>query len=234
MYWGINKKIRIVYVLLLVALLLSCGILEFENEQDSPKVLFPLAVGNYWEYEYTYLGTIFDTLRYDVVQRIEVPISDTTYISYAFNLVPFHDGAPEFYWLYRNGKNGFYLMGGISEVDTLYINELQRPFPFKAGDTFLEPRLSFSYSRHHFYHSDTLKVTLIDTEREITTPAGTFNCYVYKFTVEFFEEGVPFTAWDYYQYYRPGIGLIAQIAISQKGENEIKEEMYLMNYNIKK
>ena len=78
---------------------MGCGILDFKNEQTTPDHLFPLAVGNYWVYDFTYLGAIKDTLRYEIVKSIEVPIDDTTYTSFAFNLVPFPDGAEEFYWL---------------------------------------------------------------------------------------------------------------------------------------
>ncbi len=232
MYWETFKNLKILESLLLLTLLLGCGILEFENEQDTPYVLFPLAVGNYWEYEYTYLGSLYDTLRYEVVKQVEVPINDTTFTSFAFNLVPFPEGAPEYYWLFRNGDEGTYLMGGISDVDTLYMNALQVPFPAETGTSFLEPGLVFSYSELRFYHNESKVVTLIDTDREITTPAGTFSCYVFKFWVSNGYDVIK--GWDYYQYYNPGIGLVAQISYTEDTLDDIKEEMYLMNYKVKK
>ena len=48
----------------------------------------PLAVGNYWEYENTYLDVIKDTLLYEVTEEIQIPIGDTTYTAYAMNFIP--------------------------------------------------------------------------------------------------------------------------------------------------
>lgn len=210
----------------------SCGLLDGDDRKKKSDVLMPLAVGNYWEYEYNYLS-LKDTLRYEVVKEIQVPWGDTSYTAYGFNLVPFPPGAPEYYWLYRNGEAGLYLMGGIADTDTLFMNDLEKWYPAAEGQTWEIPRLAFSRDSLKFYVSDTLDVTLIDTNRETETPAGTFTCYVYKFTIEFLEDGHPFTSWDYYMHYSPGFGLVAQTSIGIDDPDRFKEEMYLMNYKVK-
>ena len=205
----------------------------FTNEQSlQTGKLIPLAVGNYWEYESTYLDVLKDTIRYEVTAEVQVPIGDTSYTAYAANFVPFPPDLDPYYWLRRNGAQGLYTMGGISDTDTLLINELEYKLPSEVGETIQSPQLSFSFDRFEFYISDTLSITLIDDNREIVTSAGKFECFVYKFKIDFFEEGVIFTTWDYYLYYSTGIGLIAQISTQENNENDIKEEMYLIDYRV--
>ena len=210
----------------------SCDL--FNNEQEKlPGELIPLAVGNYWEYEFNYIFK--DTIRYEVTAEVEVPIGDTTYTAYAANFLPFPPDLVPYYWLRRNGEEGLYIMGGISEVDTLFINELEHKLPSEVGETIETPQISFSPERLEFYISDTLSITLIDDNRQIETPAGKFDCYVYKFTVSHGEDVL--RGWDYYMYYSQGIGLVAQIAVTE-GEQEnipenIIEEMYLINFKVK-
>ena len=195
--------------------------------------MVPLAVGNYWVYETTYLDVLKDTIRYEVTQQVEVPIGDTSYAAYAANFVPFPEGLEPYYWLRRNGANGLYLMGGISDTDTLFVNNVEYKLPAEVGETFTSPRVSFSFDRFEFYQSDTLSITLIDDDREIVTPAGKFECLVYKFSIDFFEEGVVFTTWDYYLYYSIGIGLVAQISTEKNDMDDLKEELYLIKYVLK-
>jgi len=214
---------------ILVVLGLSCDL--FNNEQDMVSGdLMPLAVGNYWVYETTYLDVLKDTIRYEVTQQVEVPIGDTSYTAYAANFVPFPEGLAPHYWLRRNGELGIYTMGGISDTDTLFINEVEYKLPSEVGETIQTPQISFSYDRFEFYISDTLSITLIDDAREIITPAGTFECYVYRFTLSNGEDVI--ANWDYLIYYSLGVGLVAQISVTENEPEDIKQEMYLMNYHI--
>lgn len=82
-----------------------------------------------------------------------------------------------------------------------------------------------------FYLSDTLSITLVDDNWEIVTPAGKFECFVYNFTLSFGEDILQ--KWEYSMYYSTGVGLVAQIAFGEGDPDDIKEEMYLMNYKIK-
>lgn len=207
----------------------SCGLLNGEDNKKESGELMPLAVGNWWEYEATYLDVLKDTIRYEVTAEIEVPVGDATYTAYAANFLPFPPDLEPYFWLRRNGEQGIYSMGGISKADTLFMNEVEYKFPSEVGETIQSPQVSFSYDRFEFYLSDTLSITLVDDGREIDTPAGKFNCFVYKFTVS---NGDDVPRWDYYLYYRTGVGLVAQIATSEDEPENIKQEMYLMNYKV--
>ncbi len=226
-----KRKISSIIVSMIILVLLfggSCGLLGGDDSKKKSDELRPLAVGNWWEYEYN-LFSLKDTVRYEVAKEIQVPWGGTSYTAYGYNRVPLPPEIPEFYWLNRNGEAGLYQMGGIAETDTLFTNNIRRWYPAEEGQTWEVPRLSFSRDSLNFYVSDTLDVTLVDTNREIETPAGTFECYVYKFTIEF--EGV-LRGWDYYMHYSPGVGLVAQISTSEGKPENIKEEMYLMNYRV--
>lgn len=221
-------KSLIIHFIFITTIFLGCDL--FSNEQQlQTGELIPLAVGNYWEYESTYLDIFKDTIRYEVTAKVQVPIGDTSYTAFAANFVPFPPDLEPYYWLRRNGAQGLYVMGGISDTDTLFLNEVEYKLPSEVGETIEAPQLSFSYDRFEFYISDTLNITLIDDVREIITPAGKFKCFVYKFSIS---NGDDVPRWDYFFYYHPGIGLVAQIATSEDKPENIKSELTLMKYQV--
>jgi hypothetical protein len=206
----------------------SCDL--FNNEQNIVSgELIPLAVGNYWVYETTYLDALIDTIHYEVSHKLEVPIGDTSYTAFAANFVPFPEGLEPYYWLRRNGDHGIYKMGGISNTDTLFTNEVEYKLPSEVGETIQTPQISFSYDRFEFYVSDTLNITLIDDNRKIITPAGTFECYVYNFQLDAGDDVL--SDFDYYLFYSPGVGLVKQEERGERRQNIITE-MTLMEYRI--
>ena len=207
----------------------SCDL--FTNEQkETTGELMPLAVGNYWEYENTYLDVIKDTLLYEVTEEIQIPIGDTTYTAYAMNFIPLPPDLPSYYWLRRNDEEGLFLMGGISDTDTLFMNEVEYRLPIRVGEIFETPRISFSFARREFYISDTLSITLIDDDREVITPAGKFKCFVYNFDLSAGDDVAE--RFDYYLFYSLGVGLVKQ---EERGKfnQDIKSEFILMNYQIR-
>ncbi|MEX0719126.1 MAG: hypothetical protein WD059_00575 [Balneolaceae bacterium] len=218
-----------IFTIFVAGICSACGLLGGDDKTPSGD-LMPLTVGNYWEYDFTYLEVIKDTLRYEVAKEVQVPWGDTSYTAYAFNLTPFPPDAPEYYWLYRNGEAGLYQMGGMADTDTLFTQYVDKPWPAEEGESWDIPRLAFSRDSLKFYVSDTLNITLVDNDREVVTPAGKFDCYVYKFTISLGEDVLQ--KWDYFMYYSPGVGLVAQIATGEGDPEDIKEEMYLMIYKI--
>lgn len=215
-------------LLLTLPFLTSCDL--FNNDpKNLPGELIPLAVGNYWEYETTYLDVLKDTIRYEVTAEVEVPVGDTSYTAFAGNYLPLPPDLEPHYWLRRNGKNGLYMMGGISETDTLFMNGVLYKLPSEIGETIQSPQVSFSYDRLEFYRSDTLSITLIDDNREIVTPAGKFECYVYSFTLSAGDDVAERLA--YYIYYSLGVGLVKQEERGETSQN-IKTELILIRHHL--
>lgn len=226
-----NNKHTLVLLLGFTLFFTSCDLFVADSKVNSGE-LMPLAVGNYWEYKFNYVG-IENDLRYEVTSEVEVPSGDTTYKAYAMNFLPFPTGSQPYYWLGRNGTQGLQVMGGISDTDTLFIDEVQFKFPSEVGETFNSTRVAYSRDRLEFYISDTLSVTLVDDDRVIRTPAGKFTCLVYRYKKVFYEGDIPLDVWDYYAYYTPGIGLVAQIATNEGEPEDVKEEMYLVKFSVK-
>ncbi|MFA5668209.1 MAG: hypothetical protein WC967_03125 [Balneolaceae bacterium] len=220
---------RSLIFLCVVPLLTSCGL--FNNDQEKPSgELFPLAVGNYWIYETTYLDVLKDTIRYEVTGEVQVPVGDTSYTAYATNFVPFPSDLEPYYWLRRNGEQGIYTMGGISNADTLFMNEVVYKLPSEIGETIQTPQLAFSQERLEFYISDTLSITLIDDDREIVTPAGKFECYVYNFDLSMGDDVAD--RFDYYLFFSLGSGLVKQEERSKKTQ-KLLTNMTLIHYKAK-
>jgi hypothetical protein len=97
-----------------------------------------------------------------------------------------------------------------------------------VGETIETPQISFSPERLEFYISDTLSITLIDDNRQIETPAGTFSCYVYYYDLDIGED---LDRVDYYLFYSPRVGLIKQEERS-KFEKRLIAELVLTGYQM--
>ncbi|MBO6622664.1 MAG: hypothetical protein JJ892_06515 [Balneola sp.] len=221
-------KILFIFLLLSAFFLTGCDLFNTDTKKPSGE-LVPLAVGNYWKYESTYLDVIRDTIRYEVTAKVEVPIGDTSYTAYAANFVPFPPDLEPYYWLRRNGEQGLYSMGGVSGADTLFINEVEYKLPSEVGETIETPQISYSFDRFEFYISDTLSITLIDDDREIFTPAGKFECFVYNFILSAGDDVEE--RFDYYLFYSLGIGLVKQEERGKSSQN-IKSELILIKYQL--
>ncbi len=216
---------RYLVLILLAIIVASCGIFDSDDERVQEDVLKPLAIGNWWEYEVQRFSEP-DTLREVVFEKIEMTIGSESFISFAWNSEIDWGDFTEYRWLARNGEQGSYLMGGIADTDTLFINALQYKYPAEIGDSWEVPQISFSRTDHQFYISDTLSITLIDNQ-QIETPAGKFSCLVYNFQVSMGYDVADY--FDYYLYFSPGIGLIMQEERGLRNQNVISK-LVLIDY----
>lgn len=138
---------------------------------------------------------------------------------------------PEFEWLHWNGDNGLYWLGGISTGDSLFIKTLGYKYPAEVGESWLVPILAYSRYENRFYIRDTLRFHVVATNEEIETPAGKFNCYVYKFSRKPADDVSQ--SWDYYDYYYPGVGLVGSISRGQS-DQRITDKSVLYDYQVRK
>ncbi len=214
--------------------LLSSGCYILEPEGPVNDVLQPLAVGNWWEYEFLRPGWtnphqgIVHTI---VSEQIEVVVDGKTYTAWTW-----HDEQDHLImWLRRNGENGIYLMGGISDTDTLFTNELHYKYPARAGESWEFPLLVYDYTTNSFQISGTRKIKLIDNNRIVQTPAGDFRCYVYYFRISMGED-VPGGFFGYYQFYSPGVGLVVMEEWGESDswpeENRVLSKLALIDYHL--
>jgi hypothetical protein len=184
----------------------------------------PLTVGNYWTYLVVLNYGTPDTVIMEITRQISVSHEGETFLAWARTDYPCGSTRPDYEWLFWNGINGLYILGGISAVDTFVINNLELKFPAEIGDSWPVPNVKYSYSDEKFYISDTLNYSLVAKDDELQTPAGNFKCYVYKYSVKPADDVLEY--WDYYEYYSIGTGLVGIIVRGQSDDRII--ERYLL------
>lgn len=222
----------LILIIFAVLIITSCGIFDSNDNNVQENVLQPLTVGNWWDYEVRqsqWENPAVDTIRYEVTAEVPVTVEGASHTAFAFNLLPFPEGMPEYYWLYRNTEDGLYTMGGVAETDTLFIQNIDKKYPAEIGETWESSQISFSRSDLEFYINDTLKITVVDTDREVETPAGTFRCIVYHFDLSAGDDVAE--RLDYFQFYSLGTGLIKQ---EERGQfdNRLISELVLIGYHV--
>jgi hypothetical protein len=197
-----------------------------EHWETPDDVLVPLEVGNWWDYEIRYTGEPV-YFRDTVFESVDVPVRGELITTSA--IATGNESDPPIKWLYANGPGGYYMMGGVAPTDTFRTAIVKFRYPAKVGQKWMMPQLSFSRSKLEFYISDFFEVTLVDDDRVVVTPAGTFICYVYRYIVDAGDD----VAQDfvYYTFYSPSIGFIKQEERSEKNENLIFE-VVLIRYNV--
>lgn len=192
----------------------------------------PLAVGNWWEYEVRFpqrQDAEPDTLVDRINLKTEIKYENRLYTVFGRNVDMDFGSLPDFNWLVRNGRCGLYNMGGIAETDTMIINELAMKFPGETGENWQMPRVAFSRTDFEFYISETVVVTLVESDVEVETPAGTFNAWVYHFEVDQGDDVLANA--QIFQFFSPGTGLIKQ-EDRFESTNELRSEMILTNYQV--
>ena len=106
-------------------------------------------------------------------------------------------------WLYLNNNEGLNIVGGVSKYDTTTTKYVERKFPVNAGDSWEIQELEFE--PFQFVFSDTVVVSCIATDEPFETPAGTFQCYVYRYIKPLQHAS---GKREHFVYYTPGIGLV--------------------------
>lgn len=192
--------------------------------------LMPMEAGNYWIYQ-TWPFATPDTARAEITRKVSVTIDGVTYEASAF-LLPYNvkGTRPPFEWLYWNGPDGLYWLGGIAATDTLLYKSLLFKYPAKVGESWTAIRINYDSVYEKFYFFDTLSVSLVSKNEAIETPGGGFNCYVYSYRRQLSDIAVPL---NYYHYYVPGLGRVAYITRWDDEAADILDEMYLISHELK-
>lgn len=217
---------------LIAGLLASCDVFGGDDDPEvDTSVLLPLAVGNYWAYQTTWLdGAITDSSTVEITRRMPVTYEGEALTAFAesvrFNGLP----PPEYEWLRGNGEGGLYMMGGIADTDTLVLRKLDRKYPAREGETWSAVRLVYRLSStREFGVQDTVVVSLESTEEPIETPAGRFKCHVYKYS--FRPANDVLEKWDVFEYYTPGVGLVKEV-IRGQSDGRLLYDTVLYNYRV--
>ena len=198
---------------------------------NNNSVIWPLKPGNEW---------LFNIIEPDwITEKFKRHIIDTLIVNfegenYTVSKSTFHfenEPQPEYQWLYWNGPDGIYFMGGISPKDTFLVKSLQLKYPAQKGDSWQTMHLEYDGYNQKFLVSEHIEYKLIDNNFYLETPAGNFNCYVY----EYISRPVPDQSlkWHYRFYYSPDIGLVHHETLSEEGF-DVKYKYTLSSYISKK
>ena len=126
---------------------------------DTEKELVPLAVGNYWAYQQLWYGGVDGEVLEGLTDSVLFMVIGDTLLSIdgsehrtaiRSSTFPF-DGVPaDHRWLYWNGDDGTYLMGGISGNDTLIYKSMVYKFPISKGESWQAHRIYYDYFLQEF------------------------------------------------------------------------------------
>ena len=240
-----QNNMRILYLpLILINLMLLLNITGCkkepvnDNNVEEPEFLVPLEVGNYWEYvDYTFSGDeiiegLTDSIRMEITDEMTMNYEGEVYTAAVRSIFypVWNDEADPIKWLFWNGENGVYLLGGISPTDMFISKIFRYKYPADVGEEWQWYRLACRYVDLKFTLSDTLTITCVGKNEPFETRAGTFKCYVYNYQ-RLPAEDVS-EKWDYYLYYAPGIGKVGSI-IRSTLDNSIKFRRILIRYYVK-
>ena len=172
-------------------------------------VLVPLTVGNWWKYETT---TFIPSPEPDRKDSLMLRIFEDTLVTYKGQsflaavrgwYIEKEDIVRDRRWLYMNNNEGLNIVGGVSKYDTISTKYVERKFPVNAGDSWKIQELEFEPFQWVF--SDTVVVNCIATDEPFETPAGTFQCYVYRYIKPLQHAS---GKREHFVYYTPGIGMV--------------------------
>lgn len=210
---------KYIIIIILFFGLASCkNSTEPAEEAEPIGPLVPLAVDNYWIYNDYYLNNNDGTVYSKISDSTGYCVSDTSRISNGIKVFKFAHYAlsgnyifPETRYIY-NGPGGLYYAGTDSANQArLSFDDLLFKYPVNEGETYKAHIFYYNLSGNYFTIPDTeiVDYTCVSTNLTFLTPAGAFNCVVYKARIN---EGLGFYMEVYY-FYKPGLGLVGTVQI---------------------
>ncbi len=138
---------KISILLIIISTLISCNRDPSKpgNSDDCLKygkdVLLPSGIGNYWKYSMKVYTSFTDSVTYSIVDTLTVNHEDRDYKVF---IAKYDNEGSEPNWLYWNGPDGLYSMGGLTKTDTMIYPVLQFKYPVSQGETWEVPRMLYN------------------------------------------------------------------------------------------
>ena len=199
-----------------IIIVIAFTILSCSNSNTTEPVietyLQPLDVGNYWIYHF---NTIDDTLRYEVVEEIDINVDGVNKLVSKIAMANLN------YYLF-NDNDGFHYIHNYSNrtrEDSLSdFSVFQYKYPVEINDTW------FQDYRNDGLTSEYNVVDCISTNIIINCPAGDFECIAYRINSSESNDD------NHIEYYCPGVGLVkSRIYIH---ETNSFQERSLVQYHV--
>jgi hypothetical protein len=185
-------------ILLCLISVLSCK----KGENDTPKkqLLFPLSVGNTWDY---------GEIKFKITDKYSIKHNHKTIDVYSFGQIIGDDSiAFNYKGLYSYDEFGnIYCNGGTLPMDTLHISSLYLKDTCVAKDSwvFYQVVTTGVYSKKltNVEVNDTVEMICTSSDTLISIPLGKFRCKVFMYS---FPDDADTRSFEFY--YSRGVGLI--------------------------
>ena len=203
------------YFLGIIVLLWSC------NKEDNPvksdevnnQELFPIKVGNNWEYTdtmYTENGEFLytETSKLGITGSEEINYMGSKVKVYFWNWYNMNTNQPRNEkWLVAVENSSLYFYGGrYFDEDFIYLKSLHFKYPVSVNESWQTRIYSSNSSDSTFEYVGDLSIDCISTSEKLKTPYGELVCVVYHY-----ETISSYGAADAYCYYSKGIGYVGLI-----------------------
>jgi len=176
-----------------------------EKPKPGPALICPLAIGNTWNYTdtlwmHTNPPQAFGS-SIEIVDDTLMTVGHADYHAYMWREVDNINYVPTTL-LVANESDGLWELGIWCNLDSLYFMNQAAMFPAVVGDNWIKAWYGCAVDYSTMFPPDTTRCISVDSV--VTTPAGTFTCYVYHehYNVMLFGD------YDFYKYYAPRVGLV--------------------------
>ena len=169
-------------------------------------VMMPLADGNVWNYADTVSGpaSLVFVSSMTVTGETVVTYEDLDYDVFTVDQIDTYNGILSTYFL-RNDEFGLWEFATACGLDSMFYKQMNAKYPAEIGDEWMKGNFNCDPNQYPtgFPPGPT---TCIAIDSLYTTPAGTFECYLYQYSYD-----IPmFGLVDIYYFYALDVGLVAK------------------------
>ena len=227
-----NFRYVVLSAAIMLLLTLSCSnLFEPETPVAEGGVLIPLAVGNYWAYRDSFYSDnspiegLTDSAKVVITNEFSHLPGSGDQQSYIWQWYYPLDQELDYKWIYWNGTDGVYILGGLSSADTLYTKHRILKYPVRLYASWEVPRLVYDLIDQQWLldpdSSFTYSCVAIDSL--LMTPIDSFRCVVFHHRRRQAEDVAGY--WDIYDFYTPDIGLVAQITLKSYNKTVFRKRL---------
>ena len=183
------------------------SILTFYSCSDEPtknnekQALIPLKAGYSWVFAQSLVigsSVKLDTITAFIESHRAVTFQNNSYQVFVWKEKDKFQQINAF-TLITSESDGYYNYGGGSDTNSVTNRQLWLKYPTNTNDNWLFNYYYYSYPDNKF-HCDTCSVTCMSISDTVTVPAGSFNCYQFRYDMPHNYRTI--------EYWSPGVGLV--------------------------
>lgn len=204
------------------------GTVPREEHRD---IIFPLATGNSWTYEYQ-SGELANP-PFRALDTFYVSITDMLYWrgyrSNVFGRREYTNVPPSRGTVYGFQDSSLYVVGARHESESFRLESLRYKYPAEVGDTY--DWIPVAYGPGRWVIGDTIRVTVASLDAIVDGPTGVYETVMYEY-----EEPRPEGAGGgnrRREYLAPGLGVVRVDRTSGSSPYRVAQRFELIDYELK-